>query len=196
MEMRGTATSTADRFLALLKPIERDLETYGRRLVWAPQDAPDAIQNAVMRAFAAFDRYHEDASFRAWMFKILTHEAFALNRKHARIARHEFQLEPEELADLPFDGPRDEGRSQMLTPEALNEALDQDLVAGLKTLTDNERAVLLLRAIGDLRYREIAESLDIPLGSVMGHLARARQKMRALIARSARRTDVWKEKSL
>jgi RNA polymerase sigma-70 factor (ECF subfamily) len=191
--MRGTATSTADRFLALLRPIERDLETYGRRLVWEPQDAPDAIQNAVMRAFAAFDRYHEDASFRAWMFKILTHEAFALNRKHARIARHEFQLEPEELADLPFDGPSDEGRSQTLTPEALNEALDQDLVAGLKTLTDNERAVLLLRAIGDLRYREIAESLDIPLGSVMGHLARARQKMRALIARSAPQTDVRKE---
>ena len=81
----------------------------------------------------------------------------------------------------------------MLTPEALNEALDQNLVAGLKTLTDNERAVLLLRAIGELRYREIAESLEIPLGSVMGHLARARQKMRALIARSARRTDVGKE---
>ena len=191
--MRETATSDTDRFLALLKPIERDLETYCRRLMWEPQEAPDALQNAVMRGFAAFDRYHEDASFRAWMFKILTHEAFALNRKHARIARHEFQLDPEELAGLPFDGPQAEGRSQMLTPEALNETLDQDLVAGLKTLTDNERAVLLLRAIGDLRYREIAESLDIPLGSVMGNLARARQKMRALIARSARRTDVGKE---
>lgn len=191
--MRSTTTSTADRFLALLKPIERDLETYGRRLVWEPQDASDAIQNAVLRAFAAFDRYHEDASFRSWMFKILTHEAFALNRKHARIARHEFQLEPEELAELPFDGPSDESRNQTLTPEALNETLDQDLVGGLKTLTDNERAVLLLRAIGELRYREIAESLEIPLGSVMGHLARARQKMRALIARSARRTDVGKE---
>ena len=192
--MRDAGTSDADRFLALLKPIERDLETYCRRLIWEPLDAPDAVQNAVMRAFAAFDRYHEDASFRAWMFKILTHEAFALNRKHARIARHEFQLEPEELAGLPFSGPPDEGGHQFLSPEALNETLDQDLVAGLKTLTDNERAVLLLRAIGDLRYREISESLDIPLGSVMGNLARARQKMRALIARAARRTDALKEK--
>jgi len=191
--MRDTGASDADRFLALLKPIERDLETYCRRLVWEPLDAPDAIQNAVMRAFAAFDRYHEDASFRAWMFKILTHEAFALNRKHARIARHEFQLEPEELAGLSFSGPPDEGGNQFLSPEALNETLDQDLVAGLKTLTDNERAVLLLRAIGDLRYREISESLGIPLGSVMGNLARARQKMRALIARAARRTNVLEE---
>src|SRR5215475_9267623 len=98
--MSEPAISETDRFLALLKPIERDLETYCRRLVWEAQEAPDALQNAVMRAFAAFDRYHADASFRAWMFKILTHEAFAMNRKHARIARHEFQLEPEELAGL------------------------------------------------------------------------------------------------
>ena len=72
-----------------------------------------------MRAFAAFNRYHQDASFRAWMFKILTHEAFAVNRKHARIARHEFQLEPEELAGLPFTGEPDQGDSRSLSPHNL-----------------------------------------------------------------------------
>lgn len=191
--MRETTASEADRFLALLQPIERDLETYCRRLVWDPQEAPDTLQNAVMRAFRAFDRYHEDASFRAWMFKILTHEAFAMNRKHARIARHEFQLEPEELAGLPLAGELDQGDGQPLSAEALNEVLEPAMAAGLKTLTDMERAVLLLRAIGDLRYREIAESLGIPLGSVMGNLARARQKMRACLARSERRTNALKE---
>ncbi len=187
--MRETATSESDRFLALLKPIERDLETYARRLMWEPQEAPDALQNAVLRAFAAFDRYREDASFRAWMFKILTREAFALNRKHARIARHEFQLEPEELAGLACTEAQDQGSSQPVSPEALNELLEPALAAGLKTLTDTERAVLLLRAIGELRYREISETLSIPLGSVMGNLSRARQKMRALIARGERRTN-------
>jgi RNA polymerase sigma-70 factor (ECF subfamily) len=191
--MRDPATPEADRFLALLKPIERDLETYCRRLIWEPQDAPDALQNAVMRAFGAFDRYHADASFRAWMFKILTREAFAMNRKHARIARHEFQLEPEELAELPSGAEPVQPDCQPLSPEALNEAIEPVLAAGLKTLTDTERAVLLLRAIGDLRYREISDSLDIPLGSVMGNLARARQKMRARIARSVRRTNLLKE---
>jgi RNA polymerase sigma-70 factor, ECF subfamily len=191
--MPETVTSNADRFLALLKPIERDLELYCRRLIWEPQEAPDALQNAVMRAFAAFDRYHADASFRAWMFKILTHEAFGLNRKHARIARHEFQLEPEELAGLPCVGEPDQGDGQPLTPEGLDEVLEPELAAGLRTLTDTERAVLLLRAIGDLRYREISDSLGIPLGSVMGNLARARQKMRAVISRATRRTDLLKE---
>jgi len=191
--MRETATSEADRFLALLQPIERDLETYCRRLMWDTQEAPDTLQNAVMRAFAAFNRYHEDASFRAWMFKILTHEAFAMNRKHARIARHEFQLQPEELAGLPLTGELEQGDGQPLSAEALNEVLEPALAAGLKTLTDTERAVLLLRAIGDLRYREIGESLGIPLGSVMGSLARARQKMRAYITRTGGRMNLLKE---
>jgi RNA polymerase sigma-70 factor (ECF subfamily) len=190
--MSHVATSNAERFLGLLEPIERDLETYCRRLMWEPQEAPDAIQNAVLRAFAAFDRYHEDASFRAWMFKILTNEAFTLNRKHARIARHEFQLEPEELAELPFGRQEDPGGRGALSAEELDEFLEPALATGLKTLTDTERAVLLLRAIGDLRYREISESLGIPLGSVMGNLARARQKMRVLIARSALRPNLPK----
>jgi RNA polymerase sigma-70 factor, ECF subfamily len=194
--MSETATSDADRFLALLKPIERDLEMYCRRLIWEAQEAPDALQNAVMRAFAAFDRYQEGTNFRAWMFKILTHEAFALNRKHARIARHEFQLEPEELARLPLVEEQAPGESRLLSAQELNEVLEPALATGLKTLTDTERAVLLLRAIGELRYREISETLSVPLGSVMGNLSRARQKMRAYIARSARGTGLLKENGI
>ena len=146
--MRETATSEADRFLALLKPIERDLETYARRLMWEPQEAPDALQNAVLRAFAAFDRYREDASFRAWMFKILTREAFALNRKHARIARHEFQLEPEELAGLAFAVEQDQGGSQPVSPEALNEVLEPGAGGGIED-ADGHRARRAVAA----RYR-------------------------------------------
>jgi RNA polymerase sigma-70 factor (ECF subfamily) len=162
---------------------------YCRRLIWDRQDTPDALQNAVLRAFAAFDRYHEDASFRAWMFKILTNEVFALNRKHARLAQAEFQVEPEELDTLAALEQAAAYTDWLLSPEALQDALDQDLVAALKTLTDNERAVLLLRAIGEFRYHEIAESLSMPMGSVMGHLARARAKMRqAIRARQGRAT--------
>jgi RNA polymerase sigma-70 factor (ECF subfamily) len=191
--MRDMATIDADRFLTLLKPIERDLETYARRLVWDVADAPDALQNAVMRAFAAFDRYHEDGSFRAWMFKILTHEAFALNRKYARIAKHEFQLEPADLAKLPGGSAMDKESNRQLSAPELDDLLDEQLAAGLRTLTDNERAVLLLRAVGELRYREIGETLDIPMGSVMGHLARARQKMRSLLKRAARRAETLED---
>lgn len=236
--MSQEPAADADHFLALLRPIQRELEIYCRRLVWESQEAPDTLQNAVMRAFAAFDRYDPQASFRAWMFKILTREALVMNRKHSRIARHEFQLEPEELSELasaaepgPAEGQPGPSRDTLLgfhlprrpgpwrTPKsggqkpdgakardasscstgpspAWDDALEPLLAAGLRILTDPERAVLLLRSIGELRYREIGQTLGIPLGSVMGHLWRARQKMRAFLGRSAPQTSFLKENGL
>lgn len=178
----------AENFLTLLRPIRRELEVYCRRLVWNGNDAPDAIQNAVMNAFKAFDRYKEESNFRAWMFKILTNEVFKLNRKHGRLAQFEYQIDPEELDVLPALESSVEYRDWLNAPNDLADALDQQLLAALKTLTEAERAVLLMRAIGEFRYREIAEALDIPLGSVMGNLSRARRKMQDAIARSQRRS--------
>ena len=173
------------RFLSLLRPIERDLENCARRMVFDRRDFEDALQNAVLRAFRAFDRYHDDASFRAWMFKILTNEIFAMNRKRGRVAEFEVAVEPEEMeefAGLDFAG------EVPLSWEMLADALDEELLAALQSLNSSERAVLLMRAIGDLRYREISECLGIPLGSVMGNLSRARQKMRDAILRARRRS--------
>src|SRR6184192_1427488 len=88
------------RFLGLLQPIQADLENYSRRMVFEQGDCEDALQNAVLRAFRAFDRYHDDASFRAWMFRILTNEVFALNRKRGRIAKFEVPVEAEQLGSF------------------------------------------------------------------------------------------------
>ena len=178
--MRDERTN-GPRFLELLRPLERDLERFARRLLWNPDDLPDALQNATLRAFAAFDRYHADASFRGWMFKILTREAFTLNRRHARLARHEFQLDPADLAALSVADDPVQPAAGFPDAARLDEQLEPAVQQALRTLTEHERAVLLLRALADLRYREIAETLEMPLGSVMGHLSRARQKMRAAL---------------
>ncbi len=175
------------RFLGLLRPIESDLENYSRRMVFDRGDFEDALQNAVLRAFRAFDRYHDDASFRAWMFKILTNEIFAMNRKRGRLAEFETSVEPEEMEE--FAG-LDFASEMPLSWETLVDALDEELLAALQSLNDSERAVLLMRAIGDLRYREISECLGIPFGSVMGNLSRARRKMRDAILHARRRSSL------
>ena len=171
-----------EQFLEWLRPQRQDLENYGRRLLWDPQELSDAINNALMRAMAHFDRCQDAAHFRAWLFKILTHEALALNRKHARIARFEFQVEPQDMENLAEAAP---AAPWGLPLELSNwqERLEDHLDLALKSLTDPERAVLLLRAIGSFKYQEIAEELDLPVGSVMGYLARARQKMQASLRR-------------
>lgn len=182
--MSNKSTSKhSDRFLSLLQPIEGELECYARRMAADADLASDVLQNAVLRAFSTFDRYREDASFRAWIYKILTNEIRSMNRKRRKIEGRELHADEEMLgasSDEPahwcgWDG--DETK--------LYEALDDGLVRALQCLTVNERAVLLLRAVADLRYHDIAETLEIPMGSVMGHLARARQKTReALLRRS------------
>ena len=171
------------RFLELLRPIAGDLENYSRRMVFDRRDCEDALQNAVLRAFAAFDRYHDDGSFRAWMFKILTNEIFAINRKRGRVTKFEVAVEPQEMEE--FAG-LDFATETPISWETLADALDEELLAALQRLNQSERAVLFMRAIGDLRYREISECLGIPLGSVMGNLTRARQKMRDAILRARR----------
>ena len=174
------------RFLSLLRPIERDLENYSRRMVLDRRDFEDALQNAVLRAFRAFDRYHDGASFRAWMFKILTNEIFTINRKRGRLARFELAVEPDEMDE--FAG-LDFASDVSISWETLADALDEELLAALQSLNHSERAVLLMRGIGDLRYREISECLSIPLGSVMGNLSRGRQKMRDAILRARQRSS-------
>ncbi len=154
-------------------------------MVFDRRDCEDALQNAVLRAFRAFDRYHDDASFRAWMFRILTNEIFTMHRKRGRVAQFEVAVDPEEIeefAGLQFVG------DAPISWETLADALDEELLTALQTLNQSERAVLLMRAIGDLRYREISECLAIPLGSVMGNLSRARQKMRDAILRARKRS--------
>src|SRR2546425_13264662 len=87
------------RFLSLLRPIERDLENYSRRLVFDRRDFEDALQNAVLRAFRPFDRYHDDASFRAWALRILTNEISALNRQRGVVTEFGIEREPDKMRE-------------------------------------------------------------------------------------------------
>lgn len=185
--MNNQHSSAADRFLGLLRPLEADLERYCRRMVWDQRETADALQNAVLRAYRAFDRYHDDASFRAWMFKILTNEIFSINRKRGRIAKHEIPAESDELEAL-VEAPLADEVGWSSSWETLADALDDDIVRALDGLNLSERAVLLMRAIGGLHYREISECMGIPIGSVMGYLFRARSKMREAIVRARGRT--------
>lgn len=170
--MEAYSSNRSERFLSLLRPLERELEIYARRMTASTDLAGDALQNAVMKAFRHFDRYHPEASFRAWIYKILTNEIRSINRTRRKIEGNELHADDEMLGAASggpslwscWDG--DE--------ETLYERLDDGLVGALRCLTLNERAVLLLRGVADLKYHDIAETLGMPLGSVMGHLARAR----------------------
>jgi RNA polymerase sigma-70 factor (ECF subfamily) len=140
-------------------------------------DAEDVVQEAYLRAFRFFDGYR-GGDAKAWILKIVRHTCFtwlARNRPAEIVASRDDEIDDEHghRAAAALDG--GSGKD----PEALlMERLDSTLLTGLiERLPPLYREILVLREIEELSYREIAETLTLPIGTVMSRLARARQRL-------------------
>lgn len=176
--MTETEHDKPERFLRHLEPLKAALTAFCRRSLYRREETEDVLQSAVATAYRDFDLYAEGTNFRAWMFRYVNHEV--LNRNRRVVQRREVEL-PEELPQTATSQGRfpDDVLSQLLEdPEVVLGDCDQRLTRLLHELGDTERSIFLLRAIGDFKYREIAQMLDVPIGTVMGLLARTRQRLR------------------
>ncbi|WP_186774860.1 sigma-70 family RNA polymerase sigma factor [Allorhodopirellula solitaria] len=182
----------ADRFIEHLVPIQQQLTVYCRRLLRQPDEASDVLQSAVAVAFRDFDKYAEGTNFRAWMYRYVTLET--LNRNRA------FDRSPLELRD--HDPPHQVSVETLLidqfdlsrlldAPTTVLDHCDSLVMQGVNELPQQQREIFLLRAIGDFKYREIAEMLNIPMGTVMGLLSRARIQLREHLMEYARQNGLF-----
>jgi RNA polymerase sigma-70 factor, ECF subfamily len=147
--------------------------------------ADDVVQEAAMTALGKLDEFDADTSFKAWMSQIV--RFIALN--HARLRRRRD-------AALEGEAPR------LATPDRRHASVagavdsrgrihvdqgefDDDVVRALAALDETARACLLLRVVLELPYREISTALNIPEGSAMSHVHRARRAMRDRLASTA-----------
>jgi RNA polymerase sigma-70 factor (ECF subfamily) len=137
-----------------------------------PEEAADVSQDAFLRAFHRLDRFRAEAPFRSWLLRITQNAA----RDHlSRRRRQVSDPLPEE--DLPTDG---DPRREPVTRLEIRER-QQRLQAKLGVLRDDYRSLLVLRDLEQLPYEEIAQALDMPLGSVKGRLHRARNDLVELL---------------
>ncbi len=152
-------------------PLEKDLYALALAMAGQEADALDLVQDALLRAFRFFDSFVRGDNLKAWLFTILRH-AF-LDRCRRR------RLEPAALdpgAEPPFPAPT--------SPlPALEDAQPDDLLRALRTLSPAHQTVLLLCDVEGLRYREIADALGCPIGSVMSGLHNARSRLREALAK-------------
>lgn len=148
------------------------------RLTHDPHDAEDLVQETVLRAYRAIDRF--DGRYpRAWLLTILRNA----NINRARKRTPDLLIDEQRtLGALPARGA--DGRADGAAEDALNRIPDDTLVDALERLSDDHRAVLALVDIDGLSYREAAEVLDVPIGTVMSRLHRARNKLRARLERA------------
>ncbi len=185
--MNENDSRKAAQFVAHLEPIQRQLTGYCRRVLAQPAEAADALQSAVANAFRDFDKYAEGTNFRAWMYRYVTLEALNRNRATQRLRIE--SAEPERIHEAIAESiPMDEYRLTSLLddPEAVLDHCDSLVATCVRELTEQERKIFLLRAMGDFKYREIAEIMDIPMGTVMSLLSRARTSLREQLLEYAR----------
>ena len=177
----GRSRAKDEAFLALLRPLQRPLEVYCRRMLRNRSLTEDVLQSAVTAALVQFAA-QEVHDFKPWIFRIVTLEVFNRNRKHETASLGEIptDLTADESCGL-ID--REEAFDALLEdPDAALQHFDDVAARALLALPAAERAVLLLHAVAELKYREIHELLSIPLGSVIGYLSRARKRLRLSLA--------------
>ena len=161
-----------------LEPLQGALESYGRRLLQDRNDVLDVLQSAIANAYRDFQLYAEGTNFRAWIFRYVHLETLNANRKHRR-DRHE-ELPPDTAAEDASETALDERLFKALLddPDAVLDHCEDAVSQAVMALPSLERAALLLQALGEFKYREIAEILQVPIGTVMSGLARCRLRLR------------------
>jgi RNA polymerase sigma-70 factor (ECF subfamily) len=137
---------------------------FALRLAADRHDAEDLVQRACVRALERRHQLQPDTSTLSWMFSIV--HSIWLNEVRARQIRSRSSMQwTDELADIVPD------------PAAVNPEMDvlhRQIIAAVDALPDAQRVVMLLVAVEGHSYREAAEILDVPVGTVMSRLARAR----------------------
>ncbi len=139
--------------------------------------ALDISQDAFVRAFRAIKRFEPGKKFFTWYYQILRNLCLNFIRDKKRHARSFSEIDEHEIKKLSDD-------SQDASVLAEQNELKQALWAAMEQLKPNEREVIVLKDFQDLSYKEIAEILDIPIGTVMSRLFNARQALKAKIERT------------
>ncbi|HEY2469334.1 MAG TPA: sigma-70 family RNA polymerase sigma factor [Terracidiphilus sp.] len=134
-------------------------------------DAEDLVQETYAKALKGFASFAEGTNLRAWMFRILRN-AF-LNSRAGLAAQKTSYLEDEEMT--PEDAVVEEATPEMIL---LRSESQETVFAALESLPVSHREVILLCDVDEMSYREIAQVLDAPVGTVMSRLSRARANLR------------------
>jgi RNA polymerase sigma-70 factor (ECF subfamily) len=157
-----------------------DLFRIALRMTGDRTRAEDAVQETFLQAWKSFDKFESGTNCKAWLFRILFYSVHHQRRKWFR-----FPVAGDSDEILLATPAADDAPSDKLTDEQIMSAVD--------SLAPEYRAVTLLVDVEEFAYREAAEILGIPIGTVMSRLSRARKTLREKLADSARSYGVLRD---
>jgi len=179
--VQQSTLSRSEEFEALAMPLARALYGTAFRMLGNSQRAEDIVQEAYVRAWEKFDQYQSGSNFKAWIFQILVF----LCRNEVRTNRNRpVQGESvEQILQGMISTQQSESRTVSTTSTRVEwtslyeDSVDDEFKRALDNLDSDNRAVLILVSLAEFTYQECAEALDMPLGTVMSRLYRARKQL-------------------
>jgi RNA polymerase sigma-70 factor (ECF subfamily) len=181
-----------ERFERDALPLLDSLYGAALRMTRNPADAEDLVQETMLRAYRAFDRFEPGTNLKAWLFRIMTNAYINTYRKKQREPMKVSQDEVEDF-DL-YRELKDHDPSLSETPETivLDSLVDSDITEAIDDLPEQFRLAVVLSDVEDFSYAEIAEIMDVPLGTVMSRLHRGRKALQKRLWELARDRGIVK----
>jgi len=172
--------SALERFEAEAMPHLHDLYRTALRVIGEKGHADDIVQEVYLQAWLSFERFEPGTNCRAWLYKILFHTVSHHRRKWFRMT---LLKDTQEFLE-----------ANLVQPESVSEQVtDADILRALDEVPADYRSVVLLVDVEEFAYKEVAEILGIPIGTVMSRLSRGRAQLRKRLVKVARSYGIGKD---
>lgn len=152
------------------------LYNFGLRLTSDPNDAEDLVQDTIVKAYRFFSSYEKGTNAKAWLFRILKNSYINNYRKKSKKPQ---QVDYDEVSTFYETIRAERTDTSDLEDKMFRELIDDELSNALDNIPEDFRTVVLLCDVEDFTYEEIANMLDVPIGTIRSRLHRGRNLLKA-----------------
>lgn len=152
------------------------LYNFGLRLTADPNDAEDLVQDTIVKAYRFFSSYEKGTNAKAWLFRILKNSYI---NNYRRKSKKPQEVDYDEVATFYETIRAERTETSDLEDKMFRDLIDDDLSRALNSIPEDFRTVVLLCDVEDFTYEEIANMLDVPIGTIRSRLHRGRNLLKA-----------------